>query len=171
MADILEKEQKLLQTLMLEMIAFDTGDPRRIQHFIKVHSLARTIALEENANTKAQIIIEAAAIVHDIGILPALRKHGRCDGKLQEQEGEAYARNLLKEVGFSEDTTERVAWLVAHHHTYSDIKTFDHQVLVEADLLVNLYEDNTDEADIRATLKNIFKTETGIELLYTMYGL
>ncbi len=55
MADVLEKEQKLLQTLMMEMIAFDTGDPKRINHFIKVHSLARTIALAENANTKAQI--------------------------------------------------------------------------------------------------------------------
>ena len=30
MADVLEKEQKLLQTLMMEMIAFDTGDPKRI---------------------------------------------------------------------------------------------------------------------------------------------
>ena len=53
---------------MMEMIAFDTGDPNRINHFIKVHSLARTIAIAENANTKAQIIIEASALVHDIGI-------------------------------------------------------------------------------------------------------
>ena len=41
MADVLEKEQKLLQTLMMEMIAFDTGDPKRINHFIKVlHELS-----------------------------------------------------------------------------------------------------------------------------------
>lgn len=171
MADVLEKEKKLLQTLMMEMISFDMGDPKRIQHFIKVHSFARTIALEENANTKAQIIIEAAAIVHDIGILPALRKYGKCDGKLQEQEGPKYARTLLKEVGFSDDTTDRVVWLVAHHHTYNDIKTFDHQVLVEADFLVNLYEDQINEEGLRKALKNIFKTQTGIELMYTMFGL
>lgn len=171
MADVLEKEKKLLQTLMMEMISFDMGDPKRIQHFIKVHSFARTIALEENANTKAQIIIEAAAIVHDIGILPALRKYGKCDGKLQEQEGPQYARTLLKEVGFSDDTTDRVVWLVAHHHTYNDIKTFDHQVLVEADFLVNLYEDQINEEGLRKALKNIFKTQTGIELMYTMFGL
>ena len=85
MADVLEKEQKLLQTLMMEMIAFDTGDPNRINHFIKVHSLARTIAIAENANTKAQIIIEASALVHDIGILPAERKYGHCDEKLQNK--------------------------------------------------------------------------------------
>lgn len=171
MADVLEKEQKLLHTLMMEMISFDIADPKRIQHFIKVHSLARTIAICENANTKAQIIIEAAALVHDIGVLPALRKYGKCDGKLQEQEGPKYARNLLKEIGFSEDTIERVAWLVAHHHSYRDIKTFDHQVLVEADFLVNLYEDGINKEGQRKALKEIFKTETGIELMYTMYGL
>lgn len=171
MADVLEKEQKLLHSLMMEMISFDIADPKRIQHFIKVHSLARTIAINENANTKAQIIIEAAALVHDIGVLPALRKYGKCDGKLQEQEGPKYARNLLKEIGFSEDTIERVAWLVAHHHSYKDIKTFDHQVLVEADFLVNLYEDGINEEGQRKALKEIFKTETGIELMYTMYGL
>ena len=171
MADVLEKEQKLIQTLMMEMIAFDTGDPKRINHFIKVHSLARTIALAENANTKAQIIIEAAALVHDIGILPAERKYGHCDEKLQEQEGGKYARTLMKEVGFSDDTIERVVWLVDHHHSYDDIKTFDHQVLVEADCLVNLYEDKIDENGVRKTLKEVFKTETGIELIYTMFGL
>lgn len=171
MADVLEKEQKLLHTLMMEMISFDIADPKRIQHFIKVHSLARTIAIGENANAKAQIIIEVAALVHDIGVLPALRKYGKCDGKLQEQEGPKYARNLLKEIGFSEDTIERVAWLVAHHHSYKDIKTFDHQVLVEADFLVNLYEDGINEEGQRKALKEIFKTETGIELMYTMYGL
>ena len=171
MADVLEKEQKFLHTLMMEMISFDIADPKRIQHFIKVHSLARTIAIGENANTKAQIIIEAAALVHDIGVLPALRKYGKCDGKLQEQEGPKYARNLLKEIGFSEDTIERVAWLVAHHHSYKDIKTFDHQVLVEADFLVNLYEDSISEEGQRKALKKIYKTETGIELMYTMYGL
>ena len=38
MADVLEKEQKLLHSLMMEMISFDIADPKRIQHFIKVHS-------------------------------------------------------------------------------------------------------------------------------------
>ena len=88
MADVLEKEQKLLQTLMMEMIAFDTGDPKRINHFIKVHSLARTIALAENANTKAQIIIEQLLSFTTSVILPAERKYGHCDEKLQEQEVE-----------------------------------------------------------------------------------
>ena len=171
MADILEKEKNLIDTLLWEMMAFDIADPKRIQHFLKVHSLARLIGKGENLDTKAQIIVEAAAIVHDVGIIPAENKYGKCDGKLQEQEGPKYARNLMKEVGFSEDTIERVAWLVGHHHSYNDIKTIDLQILVEADFLVNLYEDGINEEGQRAALKNIFKTETGIEMLYTMYGL
>ncbi len=171
MADVLEKEQKLITTLLMEMMAFDIADPKRIQHFLKVHSLARLIGQEENLDTKAQIIVEAAAIVHDIAVIPCENKYGKCDGKLQEQEGPKYARTLMKEVGFSEDTIDRVCWLVAHHHSYKEIKTIDLQILVEADFLVNLYEDGINEEGQRKALKNIFKTETGIEILYTMYGL
>lgn len=171
MADVLEKEQKLITTLLMEMMAFDIADPKRIQHFLKVHSLARLIGKEENLDTKAQIIVEAAAIVHDIAVIPCENKYGKCDGKLQEQEGPNYARTLMKEVGFSEDTIDRVCWLVAHHHSYNEIKTIDLQILVEADFLVNLYEDGINEEGQRKALKNIFKTETGIEILYTMYGL
>ena len=171
MADILEKEQKLLHTLMMEMISFDTAEPKRIQHFLTVHSLARTIAYIENANKKAQIIIEAAAILHSIGALPAMRKHGKCDKKLVDKEGAKYARTLLNEVGFSDDTTERVVWLIEHFHDIEQAKTFDHQVLIEAEMLITMSEKNANEESLRKALKEVFKTETGIELLYTIYGL
>lgn len=171
MADVLEKEQRLMNTLMMEMIAFDIADPKRIQHLVKVHAFAKLIAEEERVDTKTQIIVEAAAIVHDIGIHPAEEKYGKCDGKLQEQEGPKPAQILMEEVGFSDDTIDRVCWLVAHHHTYDEIRSIDHQILVEADFLVNLYEDNIGEKGQRAALKNIFRTETGIELAYTMFGL
>lgn len=88
MADILEKEQKLLHTLMMEMISFDTAEPKRIQHFIGVHSLARTIAYAENANKKAQIIIEAAAILHSIGALPAMRNMENATKNLSTKKGQ-----------------------------------------------------------------------------------
>ena len=37
----------LLHELMLKMIEFDGGDVRRIQHFVKVASFARTIGMGE----------------------------------------------------------------------------------------------------------------------------
>ena len=41
----------------------------------------------EKLDTETLFILEAAALVHDIGIKNAEKKFGRCDGKLQEQEG------------------------------------------------------------------------------------
>ena len=32
-----------LDKLLVKMIEFDSGDPKRIQHFLKVHSYARLI--------------------------------------------------------------------------------------------------------------------------------
>lgn len=75
----------LLQNLLREMIAYYTGDPKRIQHLIKVHSFARWIALEEGVDEPTRIVLEAAALVHDIGIKAAEEKYGACDGKLRSR--------------------------------------------------------------------------------------
>ena len=172
MANVLEKEQKLLNTLMMEMIAFDTADPKRIQHFLKVHSLARLIAEEEGMDTKTKILIEAAALVHSIAAIPAESKLGKSDSATLEELGPDYARDLLKEVGFSDDTTERVAWLVGHQHTFdNDTHSADHQILIEAIYLVNLYENNASDEEKHTALKTVFRSATGTELLYMMFGM
>lgn len=165
------KRDALLHDLMLEMIDFDRGDARRIQHFLKVHSLARTIGVGEGLGDPGLLTLEAAAIVHDIGIHPAEEKYGRCDGRLQEQEGPAPARELLAAAGFSPEVTGRVAWLVGHHHSYAHITEPDHQALVEADFLVNLYEDGASERAVRAARGRVFRTTTGLRLIDAMYGL
>ena len=79
----MEKQDLLYQN----MTAFYRGDPARIQHFVKVHSFAAYIGRQEGLSDALQAVLEAAALVHDIGILPAEEKYGSCDGKLQEQEG------------------------------------------------------------------------------------
>ena len=43
------------------MIAYYEGDPQRIQHFLKVHSLARLIAVSEGIDAHTRFIVEAAA--------------------------------------------------------------------------------------------------------------
>ena len=45
----------------------------------------------------------------------------------------------------------------------------DYQVLIEADFLVNAYEGEMDESGIVTVRDKIFRTETGIELLKTLY--
>lgn len=162
---------KQLNELFLAMIRFDAGDPMRIQHFTKVHSYARLIAQSEGMDPEAEFILEAAAYVHDIGIHVAEQKYGHQNGKLQEQEGPAAARALMEPLGFSENEIRRVEFLVGHHHTYTNIDALDYQILVEADFLVNLYEDKMKPETAVAVRKKIFRTETGIRILNDMFGL
>lgn len=158
-----------MEKLICQMIAWNSGDPRRIQHFLKVHALARLIGIMEGVNAYTQYVLETAAVVHDIGIRVCEEKYGSCDGKLQEQEGGAPAREMLAALGYSETVIDRVAYLVEHHHTCTEIRGLDQQILAEADLLVNFAEDGVSAEEIRRTGEQIFRTETGIGLLREMY--
>ena len=65
--------------------------------------------------------------------------------------------------------TERVCYLVGHHHTYHDMDGMDYQILVEADFLVNLYEDDVNRHGIEQAYQQIFRTQTGKEIFNQMY--
>lgn len=158
-----------ISKLTLEMIIFDAGKPDLIQHFIKVHEFAKLIGNMENISSNNMEILEVAAIVHDIGIKVSMDKYGKCNGKLQEQEGPIYVEELLYRMEFRQEVIERVSYLVAHHHTYSNIDGIDYQILVEADFLVNLYENQKNIETIQNTYNKIFKTESGRKLCSQMF--
>lgn len=160
----------MLHQLTKKMIAFDHGDPKRIQHFIKVHSFAKLIGEGEHLDERTQFILEAAALVHDIGIRPAEEKYGSCNGRLQEQEGPAPARKMLGELGFDEEAIQRICYLIAHHHTYHSVDGPDYRILLEADFLVNLYEDVSPMEAVENALVNIFRTKTGTDVCRMMFG-
>jgi predicted metal-dependent HD superfamily phosphohydrolase len=153
------------------MIHLYMGDSKRIQHFCKVHSYAKLIAEMENIDKESQFILEAAALTHDIGIHLCEEKYGNCSGKLQEKEGPALAEKLLADLGFDEVISERVQYLIAHHHTYSNVDGIDYQILIEADFLVNLHEDEASKDAIKHAYNNIFLTETGKKICREMYGI
>ena len=159
-----------LDDLFMDMIAYYDGDPKRIQHFTKVHSYARLIGIGEELDDASLFILEAAAYTHDIGIRVAEEKYGRCDGKLQEQEGPIIAQKMLSQLGFENYIVERICFLIGHHHTYDNIDGLDYQILVEADFLVNLYEDDAGNRAIDKAYKRIFKTETGKKIFRLMFG-
>lgn len=167
-SDSYSKQQ--LDDLFMDMIAYYDGDPRRIQHFTKVHSYARLIGIGEELDDASLFILEAAAYTHDIGIRVAEEKYGRCDGKLQEQEGPIIAQKMLSQLGFENYIVERICFLIGHHHTYDNIDGLDYQILVEADFLVNLYEDDAGNRAIDKAYKRIFKTETGKKIFRLMFG-
>ena len=161
----------ILDALALRMMEHDRGDARRIQHFIKVHSLARLIGRGESLDETTLLTLEAVALVHDIGIRIAEEKYGTCTGELQQQEGPEPARRMLKEVGFADGVAQRVAYLVAHHHTYTGVDGADYRILLEADFLVNLYEGGCAAPEIAAAYGSIFRTRTGREMCRAMFGI
>lgn len=158
-----------MEQLMAAMIAYDKGDAMRIHHFLKVYELARTIGRLEGLDERTQYLLESAAIVHDIGIHISEQKYGSSAGKYQEIEGPAEARKLLEPLGYDEAAIQRIEYLVGHHHTYTNMDGLDYQILVEADFLVNLYEDGASEQAQQSAYKNIFRTESGKRLCRLLY--
>ena len=153
------------------MIEYYTGDPKRIQHFLKVRELARLIAVNEGLDEKTLLTVEAAGLVHDVGIKIGEKLYGECTGRHQEQLGPPMAKRMLAEAGFDADIIERVCYLVGHHHTYTDIDGVDLRILIEADFLVNLYDDHAAKEEITAAYENVFATESGRQLCRMMFGL
>ena len=160
-----------IDMLYQKMVEYYFGDPKRIQHFVKVHSFTKQIGISERLDNDTMFVLEAAALVHDIGIKPAEEKYESCSGKLQEQEGPAAAEAMLLSLGFPRKYLDRICYLVGHHHTYTDIDGIDYQILVEADYLVNLYEDQCSQAGIKTAYQNIFRTDSGKLLCRMIYGI
>lgn len=150
-------------------IAYDAGDARRVQHFLKVYAFSRMIGQREGLGGHTQNLLEAAAVLHDIGIHEAERRHGSSAGKWQELEGPAVAAPLLADAGANAEETARVQWLIAHHHTYNAGEDKDFRILLEADFLVNAYEDMLPREVCEAAGSRVFRTETGRSFLSDLY--
>ncbi len=159
----------MTEKIISAMIDYYKGDPRRINHFMKVYAFAKNIGMEEGLDSRTQNILETAAVVHDIGIKLSEEKYNSSSGKYQEIEGPGEAEKLLKNLGVEDDVIERVSYLVGHHHTYGNINDMDYQILVEADFIVNIYEDNESRDAVMNIKNKIFKTKTGKKYIDEMF--
>lgn len=161
-------QENIIDMLMQKMIRFNQNDPQRIDHLIKVHSFAQMIGRMEQLYGHSQFLTECAALVHDIGIRPAEEKYGMSMGDYRSKKVLLCPQNVGR-AGFEEADINRICYLVGHHHTYVDIDGIDYQILVEADFLVNFYEDNLGKNIIETTLQKIFQTESGKTLCRLCY--
>lgn len=165
-----ENERSFVSRVKENMIAYYRGDSKRIHHFLKVHTFAKLIGEMEGMTGKPLEILEVAALVHDIGIKNSERKYGYNTGKTQEQEGPAEAEKMLLKMTDDKELIARVCYLVGHHHTYTGIDGLDYQILVEADFLVNLYEDGADKAMVKSVYERIFRTDAGREICKMVFA-
>ena len=147
----------MLEKLKQEMIKYFEGDPKRIQHFIKVYFFCEMIGKSEKLSEQEMFVLLSAALTHDIGVKRAEELFGSTNGKFQEALGPSIARELLTKLEFDTYTIERICFLIAHHHTYDNIKNKDYQILFESDVAVN------------SAREKIFKTEMGKSILDTMF--
>lgn len=162
---------ELIDKMQLEMHKFESGSPKRIQHFTKVHSFCGQIGRSEGLDETTQLTLELTAVLHDIGIKPSKEKYGYCNGKTQEEMGPPLARELLERYSVPQDIVERICYLIANHHTYDNVVGDDYRILLEADFLVNLLENSTDEEGILSAYETIFRTKRGKELCATMFSI
>lgn len=151
------------------MIDYYEGDARRINHFLKVHAFAAIIARAEGVPEDITELIEATAYLHDIGIKVSEEKHNSASGYYQQIEGPPVARKMLEGMGVDNALIDRICYIIAHHHNYAKIDGIDYQIIIEADFIVNMYEDNGSQDTIKSVGEKIFKTKTGLEILRKLY--
>lgn len=161
----------MIHCIINELLIYFQQDVRRINHALKVYAYAHALSGLEGLSEKERLIVDLAAVLHDIGIKEAERKYSSSTGKYQEMEGPPIAKQILSEYQIEEEIIDRVCFLIGNHHSYQKIDGLDFQILVEADFIVNIFEENVGKNAIESIKKKYFKTANGIKIVETMYGI
>ena len=145
------------------------ADTRRIEHAMKVLDFAETILAQERA---CREVVVAAAILHDIGIHEAERKHGSAAGRFQEIEGPPIARRIMEKLGYAEEAIAHVCRIVANHHSAHGIDTPEFRIVWDADWLVNIPDEFPEASPARLDrlIDRVFRTAAGRSLAKSLYG-
>ena len=157
--------------IMTRMIAYSKGNLHDVDHLLRVWGYAHTIANQENIDEKTKFIIEVAAIVHDIACPLCRIKYGNTNGKYQEKEGIVLTREFLSSCALEEDMIERIAYLVGHNHTLTNIDVMDYQILIEADFIANATENKYSDEKVLHFINRVMKTESGKRLTKAVFNL
>ena len=118
-----------------KMIDYSHGNLHDINHFMKVYAYAKMIAEGEQLDPDTQKLVEMTALVHDIACPLCRVKYGNTNGKNQEKESAALIAEFFKDSDLPQDFTDRISFLVSHHHTIDQIDGIDYQIIIEADYL------------------------------------
>ena len=78
-------------------------------------------------------------------------------------------REFFSDSGLSDEEIDRISYLVGYHHTLTEIRGMDYQILIEADYLVNADEHAYSACNIRNFEEQYFKTDAGKQLLESIF--
>ncbi len=156
-------DKAIIDSIEAEMKKLFGEDHRRIDHALSVLEYAETIRLTEGGSA---IVVRAAALLHDIGIHEAERKHGSAAGRYQEIEGPPIARSILKGLGLSSEDVEHICRIVGSHHSGGDIDTLEFRIIWDADWLVNIPDEHSDKSreELADLIRRVFRTPRGKKL-------
>jgi HD superfamily phosphodiesterase len=151
------------QRVAAEMRNVFGDDEKRIAHAVSVLSFAERILLGERGDAD---VVVAAALLHDIGIHAAERKHGSNAARYQELEGPPIAKGILESLGVAPQPIEEVCDIISRHHSPRKDETLNFKILYDADLIVNLRDEvpPSRRTDLGEKMDRMFFTPTGLKL-------
>lgn len=160
--------EQRITTVQAAMEEYFGNDRRRIDHALRVTDFARRLLLQEPGDRE---IVLVTALLHDIGIPEAERKHGSAAGHLQEIEGPPVARELLLKLGYDEPFIAEVCAIIASHHSPGEVDTANFRAIWDADWLVNLGDECElgDDAKTARLIERIFLTDAGKRIAQEIY--
>jgi HD superfamily phosphodiesterase len=125
----------------------------------------------QTAEGSDPLVVKAAAILHDIGIVQAERKYGSTAGKYQELEGPPIAQEILEKYDLDVQVLEHICKIIANHHSAKDIDTLEFRIVWDAEWLVNLPTDfaRASEAELQQIIDKTFKTQKGREMAINLF--
>jgi len=162
-------ENAMRERIINEMKGVFGDDQRRIEHALKVLDYAETILRSEPGS---ELVVIATAILHDIGIREAERKHNSSAAHLQEIEGPPVAREILERLGLDADDIDHVCRIIGSHHSAGDIDTPEFRIIWDSDWLVNLPDNyaQTHADTWEENVRGIFRTPAGLDLVLKRFG-
>jgi hypothetical protein len=164
--EVLAQRNELLKDrVAIEMKRFFKQDFRRIGHATRVARYAERMVPEEKGDPA---VVLSAAYLHDIGIKEAEARHQSSEPRFQEELGPPLARDILTRLGANPELIEEVVDIIGHHHHPRPQEKVNFKILYDADLIVNL-EENQQEAKLppgklAAMIEKNFLTASGRKL-------
>ncbi len=157
-----QQEDLLKDRVAVEMKRYFGHDFKRIGHAAGVARYAEQIVKEEKGRPA---VVLCAAYLHDIGIHEAERKFNSTAARYQHKEGPPIAREILTRLGAKEELIEEVCDIVGHHHWPRKEETLNFKIIYDADLIVNLQEQQKERETKKERLAGIIEkkmfTDTG----------
>lgn len=145
-SDLAKKKHAMeINRVAMKMKSYYHGDAEKVQHFVRVYTLAKTIGELERLGDEEQEYLELAAVVHNVG----------------GENPVPTVRDILKSCGVEDDVNLHVCHIVGNMDNYDHISSLDHQIFIEARMIVQFKEDGTPADEIVRIAEERFITNYG----------